>query len=436
MPADFAKPLPRLPSFGEHRRSVWAMADLLFLTELIGLPVFDLKRRRLGRVKDAALVPLVDPVRVDRFLVGGGWAWLTVRHDQVGAVGLDGLFLNDEQLTPYHDDEYMLRMVQDLLDQQIIDAQGRKVVRVSDVTFEIHRVNRHAELRIREVDVGLRSVLRRVAQGVVPPRWIRRVQQPIPPRSIPWALCNIVEPDPQRRLRLNISYGFLEDMHPADIADIVEDLGPDEREAIFETIDEEVAADALSEVEPDTQASILESLEPEKAAEILEEMAPDEAADALGELTDEAAGEILEEMEPASQTEVTELLEFEPDSAGGLMNSDFVSVPLTATVADAFAEVRQHEDLLDTISTVFLVDTRGTLAGAVPLARLLLGSPDRPLVSLTADPLQSVPVEETRERVAEQFDKYNLLSLPVVDPVGRLVGVITADDIISALRDA
>jgi Mg/Co/Ni transporter MgtE len=118
------------------------------------------------------------------------------------------------------------------------------------------------------------------------------------------------------------------------------------------------------------------------------------------------------------------------------MNSDFVSVPLTATVADAFAEVRQHEDLLDTISTVFLVDTRGTLAGAVPLARLLLGSPDRPLVSLTADPLQSVPVEETRERVAEQFDKYNLLSLPVVDPVGRLVGVITADDIISALRDS
>jgi CBS domain-containing protein/sporulation protein YlmC with PRC-barrel domain len=412
------------------------MADLLFLTELLGLPVFDLKRRRLGRVKDAALVPRVDRARVDRFLVGGGWAWLTVRYDQVASVGLEGLFLNDEQLTPYHDDEYMLRIGQDLLDQQIIDAQGRKVVRVSDVTFEIHRANRHMELRVREVDVGLRSVLRRVAQGVVPPSVVRRVQQPIPPRSIPWALCNIVEPDPQRRLRLNISYGFLEDMHPADIADIVEDLGPEERGAIFETIDEEVAAEALSEVEPETQASILESLEPEKAAEILEEMAPDEAADALGELTEEAAGEILEEMEPASQTEVTELLEFEPDSAGGLMNTDFLSVSVRGTVADALSEVRRHEDLLDTVSAIYLVDSSEALVGVVPLGRLLFGNPDQPLAMFTVEPLQSVPADEAKDRVAERFDKYNLLSLPVVDPAGRLVGVITADDIISALRDA
>ncbi len=412
------------------------MADLLFLTELTGLPVFDLKRRRLGRVKDAALVPRVDRARVDRFLVGGGWAWLTVRYDQVGSVGLEGLFLNDEQLTPYHDDENMLRIVQDLLDQQIIDAQGRKVVRVSDLTFEIHRANRHMELRVREVDVGLRSVLRRVAQGVVPPRWVRRVQQPIPPRSIPWALCNIVEPDPQRRLRLNISYGFLEAMHPADIADIVEDLGPEERGAIFETIDEEVAAEALSEVEPETQASILESLEPEKAAEILEEMAPDEAADALGELTAETADEILEEMEPASQTEVTELLEFAPDSAGGLMNTDFLSVSVRGTVADALSEVRRHEHLLDTVSAIYLVDSREALVGVVPLFRLLFGNPDQPLALLAVDPLQSVPADEAKDRVAERFDKYNLLSLPVVDPAGRLVGVITADDIISALRDA
>ncbi|HEV8041803.1 MAG TPA: magnesium transporter, partial [Bryobacteraceae bacterium] len=112
------------------------MADeLLFLTELLGLKVYDLKGRRLGFVKDAAIVPLIHPSRVDRFLLGGGWAWLTVKHDQVRSISLDGIYLKDELLTPYHSDEYVLRLVRDLLDQQIIDGQGRKVVRVTDVTF-------------------------------------------------------------------------------------------------------------------------------------------------------------------------------------------------------------------------------------------------------------------------------------------------------------
>src|SRR5271154_5353800 len=110
--------------------------DMLFLTELLGLKVYDLKGRRIGVVKDAALVPLVDPVRIDRILVGGGLTWLTVRHDQVKSISLDGIHLRDENLTPYHSDEYMLRMTRDLLDQQIIDARGRKVVRINDVTFE------------------------------------------------------------------------------------------------------------------------------------------------------------------------------------------------------------------------------------------------------------------------------------------------------------
>src|SRR5512139_2329399 len=127
------------------------MAELLFLTELVGLRVFDLKGRTLGRVRDAALVPVAHPSRVDRYLVGGGWAWLTIKYDQVLRLGLDGLFLRDEQLTPYHDDEYMLRLVRDLLDQQIIDMHGRKVFRVSDVTFEIRPVDGRDELHVKEV---------------------------------------------------------------------------------------------------------------------------------------------------------------------------------------------------------------------------------------------------------------------------------------------
>src|ERR1041385_9482337 len=156
----------------------------LFFTELLGLKVFDLKGRTLGVVKDAAIVPLLDPVRVDRYLIGSGAAWLTVRHDQVRSVSLDGIHLRDEILTPYHSDEYMLRMVRDLLDQQIIDAQGRKVVRVNDVTFELRQENSFDQLWVLEVDIGIRSIFRRVVQGVLPPRWVRRLQTRIPPHSI------------------------------------------------------------------------------------------------------------------------------------------------------------------------------------------------------------------------------------------------------------
>jgi magnesium transporter len=407
---------------------------VLFLTELLGLKVYDVKGRILGRVKDAALVPLIDPIRVNRFLLGGTYSWLTVRQDQVERISLDGIYLRDEQLTPYHSDEYMLRIIRDLLDQQIIDAQGRKVVRVTDVTFEIHREDGHDTLWVTDIDVGLRSIFRRVFQGVLPPKWIRRFQAPIPPNSIPWRMCNIIEPDPQRRLRLNISNELLERMHPADLADIVEELGPDEREAIFTHIDSEVAAEALSEVEPEIQASILESLEPEKAADIVEEMAPDEAADLLAELEEQTSEEILEEMETEPKSEVRELLEFREDTAGGMMNTEYVSLHENATVADAIEALKGNEELLESLNTLLLVGESERLAGVVPLARLFLASGSTPLRQLVSETLIQVPVGERRDRVTELFDKYNLLTLPVVDEDGKLAGIITADDIISVLR--
>ena len=407
----------------------------LFLTELLGLKVFDLKGRRIGVVKDAAVVPLVDPVRVDRYLIGGvGSAWLTVRHDQIRSISLDGIHLRDENLTPYHSDEYMLRMVRDLLDQQIIDAHGRKVVRINDVTFERNVEEGADALWVLEIDIGIRSIFRRLLQGVVPPRLVRRLQERIAPNSIRWEFCNILEPDPQRRLRLNISNRLLEGMHPADLADIVEELSPDDRESIFENIDSEVAADALTEIDPEIQASILESLETETAADIVEEMSPDHAADALGELGTETSEEILEEMEHAPKTEVRELLEFEEDTAGGMMNTEFVSLHEDATVADALQALKQNEDLLESLNTMFLIDAHERLTAAVPLARLFLHEGVTQLRSLASDNLLSVKVTEKQDEVTEMFDKYNLLTLPVVDQDGMLAGVITADDVITVLR--
>jgi CBS domain-containing protein len=398
------------------------------------LPVYDLKGHRIGRLRDLAIVPLIDPRRVDRFLVGGGWAWLTIRHDQVRSISLDGIHLSDEQLTPFHDDEYMLRISRDLLDQQIIDVHGRKVVRVNDVTFEIRHENGHDTLWVLEVDVGLRSIFRRLVQGILPRRLVRRLHLFVAPNSIRWEFCNIVEPDPQRRLRLNISNRMLEQMHPADLADIVEELAPAEREAIFQTIDSEVAADALSEVDPKMQASILEALEPEKAADIVEEMAPDEAADVLAELEEETSAEILEEMESEPGEEVRELLEFKEDSAGGMMTTEYVALSGDATVDDAIAAIKGSEDLIENLNTLFLVDENGRLTGSVSLPRLFVASGSTPLRELASETLVTVPVDEKQNRVTELFDKYNLLTLPVLDEEGKLAGVITADDVISVLR--
>ncbi len=407
--------------------------EILFFTELAGLPVFDLKHRRIGRVRDAAIVPLIHPSRVDRFLVGAGASWLSVRYDQIASISLAGIHLSNERLYPYHSDEYMLRIQRDLLDQQIIDVNGRKVVRVNDVTFEVRRDERES-LSVLEVDVGVRSIFRRLMQGVLPSRAVRRLQRSIPPNSIRWDFCNIVEADPQRRLRLNISHDKLETMHPADLADIVEELSPADREAIIGTIDSEVAAEALSEIDPKMQASILEALEPEVAADIVDEMAPDQAADALGELEDETSAEILEEMETEPVSDVKELLEYDEDTAGGMMNTEAIVLPEHTTLSAAMVQLREHEDLLENTHVLFLSDGAGRITATVQLARLFLADGETRMKDLAMGRLISTRPDEKQKRVTELFDKYNLLALPVLEDDGSLAGVITADDVISVLR--
>jgi magnesium transporter len=181
------------------------------------------------------------------------------------------------------------------------------------------------------------------------------------------------------------------------------------------------------------QASILESLEPEVAADIVEEMSPDEAANALGELEEETSAGILEEMEE-EPTDVKELLEYDEDTAGGMMNTEAVVMPETTTLAEAMSQLRQHEDLLETTYVIFLADDAGRITGTVPLARLFLAEGHTPLKELFAPPLISTRPEERQNRVTELFDKYNLLAMPVLEEDGSLAGVITADDVITVLR--
>jgi magnesium transporter len=405
------------------------------LTELLGASVFDGAGSRCGRVREVALVPQEDRARVATLVVKTRDGSRLLPFGSVTSV--NGGIRTDAPPADWatgDGSEGMLLLARDLLDQQVIDVFGRKVVRVNDLDLHQEMVGNRPVLKVGSVDVGPRGAIRRLLKGVVPPVALRALLRQIPPRSIPWDFVDLIETDPARRVKLKISHERLAKLHPADIADIVEELAPDDREAVFKTLDEDVAAEALEEVEPRVQKAIVESLSSERAAEIVEEMEPDAAADLLADLPEDRTSEILLEMQPQERKEMVELLEFKENTAAGRMNTEYLAVHVTATVHDAVEALRQFEGGVETVSTIYLVDSQGTLAGAVPLAKLVLATSDTPMLALTQEPLISTHAGAKEKEVAELFDKYNLLTLPVVDDNKKLTGVITSDDIISMLR--
>jgi magnesium transporter len=341
----------------------------------------------------------------------------------------------------------------------VIDINGRKVVRVNDVDLQVdpskieasRETQKEAQkdgfsnfpkdasraypvLRVLSVDVGARGAVRRLLRGVAPKNALRALLARIPPRTIPWNFVDVIETDPARRVKLKISHDGLAKLHPADIADIVEDLAPDERQAVFQTLDQGVAAEALEEVEPRVQKSIVESLDSERAADIVGEMDPDAAADLLADLPQERTEQILVQMEPEAQQDVVELLEHREESAAGRMTTEFLALQVAATVQNAIDSLREFEGGVEAVSTIYLVDSHGTLVGAVPLARIVLADTSTPMLSLTQEPLVLAHEGFEENKVAELFDKYNLVTLPVVNEQNKLTGVITSDDVISMLR--
>jgi magnesium transporter len=406
----------------------------LALTELLGRPVVEASGQVCGRVREVALTPADDPARVSNLIVRTKNGDRILPFSAVVSVngGVRATSKASEWAVPQADGLFLLE--RDLLDQQIIDVHGRKVVRVNDVDLHPESSAGHVQLKVGSVDVGLRGAIRRLLKGVVPMAALRVMLERIPPRLIPWEFVDLIETDPARRVKLKISHDRLAKLHPADIADIVEELAPDEREAVFETLDEEVAAEALEEVKPKVQKAIVESLDSERAADIVEEMNPDAAADLLADLPEERTTEILQEMEPEERDEVAELLEFGETTAAGRMNTEFIALDPDSTVDDAIGALRKFEGGVETVSILYLVDKHGTLKGAVPLARLVLAKSDDRLLLLAQEPLIFCHAGAREKEVAELFDKYNLLTLPVVDDNGKLTGVITSDDVISLLR--
>src|SRR6202789_4054944 len=409
--------------------------NTLALSELLGSTVYDASGAASGRVREVALAPQEDRSRVALLIVktakgnrmlpltvvssiNAGVHVSTACSDWGTSEGLEGLLL----------------LSRDLLDQQVIDVHGRKVVRVNDVDFHHDSAQNRSVLRVGGVDVGARGAVRRLLKGVVPAAALRALLVRIPPRDIPWDFVDIVETDPARRVKLKISNERLGKLHPADIADIVENLAPDEREAVFQTLDEGGAAGALEELEPKVQRAVLESLDSDRAADIVEEMQPDAAADLLADLPDERTEEILVQMQPEERQEVTELLEFKENTAAGRMTTEFIALPVAATAHDAIEAMRAFEGRMENMSTIYLTDSHGTLAGAVPLVKIVLAPASTPLLALAQEPLISCRERAKEREFAELFDKYNLLTLPIVDEQSHLTGVITPDDVIAMLR--
>jgi magnesium transporter len=329
------------------------------------------------------------------------------------------------------------RLLYDLLDQQIIDVDGRKVVRVNDVNLAWEPgtgSNETAGLMILEVEVGTRGASRRLFKGL-PLGFVDGISERFNSRVIPWACVDLIERDPARRVRLKIGQERLAKLHPSDIADILEELAPAERDAVFSSLDEETAAEALEEIEPKVQKALLQGLDSEKAADILEEMDPGAAADVLAELSDEESEAILVEMEPEERHDVEELLEFHADSAAGLMTTDYLSAPVDATVDDGIQNLRDFEGDMDTITELYLLSDDEKLAGVVTLSRLLLAKGDVKLKTLTDGHKVSCGLHAKDKEVAELFDKYNLRSLPVLDAHGRMAGAIHAEQVIAQLLE-
>jgi CBS domain-containing protein/sporulation protein YlmC with PRC-barrel domain len=408
----------------------------LHATELMGAKTYDAQGNYVGRVREFFIEPAEAPNRVSHFLLSRGhFQPLVAKHNQVASVAAGKIELNvsERALELYRPNESWLAVQKDLMDQQIIDTRGRKVVRVNDVDLAQQRMNGNVELRLTQVDVGIPGAVRRLLQGVVPSKVVRRLQSKLPQRAIRWEFVNLIEPDPLRRVKLRITHEKLEDLHPADLAEIMEELSASERQSIIASLDEETAAAVLGELDARLTTQIVEDLDPEKAADILEEMAPDAAADLLADLPKETSEELLHEMPGQEADEVRELLEFDPATAGGMMNTEFLFVSESATREEVLEWMRKQELNLDQLDTIVLLDSKAQYSGVVPLARLLLAPTDERLGALKMEPLLSLSPEADDKEVFELFDKYNLRMLTVVDKENRPIGAITVDDVVTRL---
>jgi magnesium transporter len=406
--------------------AVWYFYDLLRQR------VLDHERHYLGRVADlVADLQEHDPPITGLIIAGLGkslqhlpWSWVeellpgTIRL-RLGA---------KEALNPIISlpGEVLLR--KGLLDKQIVDTGGAKVVRVNDLQLR----QRNGTLLLSKVDVGMRGLLRRlrllrVVAAII--RWL--FDYTLPEKLIAWRLVqSVVSSD---ILKLKFSQARLARLHPADLADIIEDLDRPERDRMFRAFDIDLAAEVLEEADPKVQVQLIQHLPAEEASDVLEQMSPSEATDLLQELEEPHAQTLLKEMVPDAAEDVRSLLVHDEETAGGMMTTSFFSQPPNVTVTQALETLRREASDLDLIYYTYVEDQYGHLLGVLNLRELLTSAPEAPLESIMEKRVVSAGLEDKKSDIADIFAKYGLRAIPVLDAEGRIHGVIRFKALLEAV---
>jgi magnesium transporter len=397
-----------------------------YLSDLIGKPVADVDGKTIGHLTD-----LIASLRGDmphpkiiaiEVKCSGHLLLIPLSHVAVliaPAIPLTGLIQGIATYEPGEQDLYLAR---DVLDKQIIDTNGVRVVRVNDL--ELVRINGH--IYIANVDIGGLGLLRRLGLLRIAQWLAARVRRKMLSSTISWDDVELLPGDQPMRLR--VSSDKIAELHPADLAEIISDLNRAESSRFLESLDVKTVAEALEEVEPDFQASLLKSMPDEKAADVLEEMAPDEAADLLAQLPEDRSQELLSLMVSKDAEDVRRLLAHPEDSAGGIMTTEFVAMRPDMSAEQAISALRDMTDEAETVFYIYVIDDEDHLLGVFSLRELVLAKPRTPVAEFMHRRVLSVKLLDSQQQVAQVVAKYNLLAVPVVDDEGRLQGIVTADD--------
>ncbi|MBF0519885.1 MAG: magnesium transporter [Nitrospirae bacterium] len=406
----------------------------LFISEILKKVVYDQKGEELGRLNDIVVVrgttlPLLDALIVE------GTGNLSEKRKQFYKVDFSSLSifnrriitstLSHEELPGYDFTEDDLLAVRDVLDKQVVDINGAKVVRVNDI--KLGGYQNHAMLFA--IDVGIRGILRRLRIEKKGEDLLNFFKVSIPYNLIAWNYLQPISPR-LKSISLTMPQQMLSKMHPADLAEIISSLSREEGANFFSNLDVESAAETLPELEPETQADIIASMDTRQIAMIIEEMSPDDAVDTLSDLHKSKIGEILDTLQKDDAENIRELLGHDEDTAGGLMTTEFLSYSPDTKVIDVIHSFKVDAKEVETIYYVYVVDDDDKLIGVISLKELLLSDSSIKLMDCMNTNIKSLKPDDDEDTVAAMISKYNLVAIPVVDDDGIMLGIVTADDII------
>lgn len=399
---------------------------MAFLSEILGHTITDFDGRYIGKLEDLIAREPADAIHpvVDALVIRGKGKILTVPYALVMALFAPSIPLNcrADEITAYQPAEEDIFLSRDVLDKQIIDTDGARVVRVNDL--ELVRVN--GTLYVGNVDIGLMGVLRRLGVEGLVRRLSSSLHLRAPQNIISWDDVELLRHDPFMRLRVPVE--SISELHPADVAEIISDMNKLEGGQFLEALDMEQLADTLEEVETDFQADLVENMPDQKVADLLEEMEPDEAADLLAELPEERSRGLLALMNKEESDDVRKLLSYPEDSAGGIMTTEFASVPPDVTAEEAIRLLRETATDAETLFYVYVTDTEQHLKGVFSLKNLIFAEPAARVEEFMESRVKSVGLGDDQNEVAQVITKYDLLAIPVVDNQSIMHGIVTADD--------